>query len=317
MHRAPSTVQVPRRSRGAVTTIAATALTLVFANAVNVDGQLAVGSDSVRIAGKPQNLLQYPVFEYPVFETKRELTFAGLGVDLLAAWNLVPAATRPLPNMGFDPGSIAWSFDHSVVGKHDPSAGKASNLTRDAAILLPLVLVWTTGLDRWRDLGRTSLVYFETLMISSGVTQVGKRTLGRARPLTYLPEASRPENFQDPPAWMFHSMPSGHSSSAWTGASMAITDHLLRRPNASWAERVGVGFLGGAFASATSGLRVQAGVHFPSDVVVGAGIGIVTGIVVPLTHRGESPLPSRAAWAQALGGTLAGTLLGVVFARSY
>ena len=314
MRRARYTPTVRGRPDGRLATLAAAALTLASASAASVDGQVAPQSDSVRIDSEAPNLLGYPVFD-----TQRELTFAGLGIDLFAAWTLVLSATRPIPQTGLEPGSIALPFDRSVVGPFGPSADKASDVTLAAANLLPLVLVAATGDDHWRDLARTSLMYVETMMISDGLTQLGKRTFGRARPLAYLPEADRPESFaKDPPApGTFHSMPSGHSSGAWAGASMAITDHLLRRPSASWAERVGVGLVGGAIASATSALRVQAGVHFPSDVVAGAGIGIVTGIVVPLTHRGESPLPSRAAWAQAFGGTLAGTLLGVVFARSY
>jgi len=91
-----------------------------------------------------------------------------------------------------------------------------------------------------------------------------------------------------------------------------MTDYLLSRPDASWAERVGVGLVGGGLAGATSALRVTAGQHFPSDVIAGAGIGIVTGVAVPLLHRGGRPLPSSEALFEVLGGALVGTLIGVV-----
>ena len=97
---------------------------------------------------------------------------------------------------------------------------------------------------------------------------------------------------------------------------MGMTTHLLQRPRASWVERAGVGFLGGVLAGSTSALRVEAGQHFPSDVLVGAGIGVVSGVAVPLLHRGEQQIRTDAV-LQMVGGGLAGTFLGVVLARSY
>ena len=96
-----------------------------------------------------------------------------------------------------------------------------------------------------------------------------------------------------------------------------MTEHLLLRPDASWVERVGIGFLGGTVASATSALRVESGQHFPTDVIAGAGIGIATGVAVPLLHRGALPMPSSNAWLQMIGGSLAGALTGVLLARGY
>jgi membrane-associated phospholipid phosphatase len=69
-------------------------------------------------------------------------------------------------------------------------------------------------------------------------------------------------------------------------------------------------------AGATSALRVEAGQHFPTDVVVGAVLGISTGVAVPLFHRGEQQIRTYAVW-QMVGGGLAGTFLGVVLARRY
>jgi len=97
---------------------------------------------------------------------------------------------------------------------------------------------------------------------------------------------------------------------------LGMTTHLLQRPQASWVERAGVGFLGGVLAGTTSALRVEAGQHFPSDVLVGAGIGIVSGVAVPLLHRGEQQIRTDAV-LQMVGGGLAGTFLGVMLARRY
>ena len=57
--------------------------------------------------------------------------------------------------------------------------------------------------------------------------------------------------------------------------------------------------------------RVQAGQHFPSDVLVGSGIGVASGIAIPLLHRGDRSLPSRRALLETLGGTVLGSVLVV------
>ncbi len=119
-----------------------------------------------------------------------------------------------------------------------------------------------------------------------------------------------------------HQSLSADRASDWTADAavalpLGLTEHLLRRPSASRIERAGIGFLGGALAGATSALRVQAGQHFPSDVIVGAGIGIVTGVAVPLLHRGKQRLPSSNAWLEMMAGLLAGTLFGVMMAQGY
>ncbi|MGH2570286.1 MAG: phosphatase PAP2 family protein, partial [bacterium] len=111
----------------------------------------------------------------------------------------------------------------------------------------------------------------------------------------------------------FRSMPSGHAASAWTGVSVATTEHLLTRPDASTYERVGVGFLGGSLAGATAALRTEAGQHFPTDVIVGSLIGIATGVTVVMLHvDGEGP--SREAWVESATGQLLGAAFGVLLA---
>ena len=257
---------------------------------------------------------------YPAFDLERELTFVGLGVDLVVAGNLVPPAVRPLPSSGLDRSDLLFDFDRSAVGAYDRNAALASDVTRDAALMLPLVAAFATASGgRLRSAVRSAAVYAEALMISGGLTQLGKRTLGRPRPTAYLAEPDRPAGFEAErlAPGTFHSMPSGHSSAAWTGASMAITDYLLRRPNAHWGERLAIGLIGGGLASATSALRVKAGVHFPTDVVAGAGLGMLVGVVVPLSHRGATPAPAPDAWLQAFGGTLAGAALGLSLAGAF
>jgi len=276
-----------------------------------VRGQLASSADSISIQ---------PGLSYPDLRKGREITLSGVGAGLLATGLLLPANHPQVPPQGFDPIEIAWSVDRDIVGNHSRSADVTGDWTRDAALLFPLGLALAMGQEgeRWQGFGRSSLVWAETILMSQGLTWLGKAIVGRARPFSYLPANQRPNapSYDASTERTFASMPSGHSSSAWAGAALGMTTHLLQRPQASWVERAGVGFLGGVLAGATSALRVEAGQHFPTDVVVGAVLGISTGVAVPLFHRVEQQIRTDAVW-QMVGGGLAGTFLGVVLARRY
>jgi membrane-associated phospholipid phosphatase len=256
---------------------------------------------------------------YPELETRREVVLLGVGVGLVVSGMLVPVETVAVPAEGLDPEGIAWGFDRDIVGNRSTSAATASDWTRNAAMAFPIALAFTFGEPgaRWDAVARRGVVYAESLGFSLGTTMLGKVLVGRARPYAFLPASDRP----DDPGYdvtrdrTFYSHPSGHSASAWNGAAIAATEHLLTRPDAHWVERFGIGFVGGGLAGATASLRVEAGQHFPSDVLAGAGLGIASGIALPLVHRGELPLPSWSAVLQSLAGVVSGTLVGVAVTR--
>jgi membrane-associated phospholipid phosphatase len=257
---------------------------------------------------------------YPDLDVGRESAFLGFGAALELAIQFLETPVRPVPALGFDRAEIDWSVDRGVVGKGSRGADTASDRSRDAAALLSLVIgLATSWHDPRREVPRRALLYAETVLLTHGLTYLGKEVFGRPRPFTYVAADERPgylvPTLSDEST--FQSMPSGHASSAWAAVALGMTDHLLARPDASAWERAGIGFLGGALAGATAALRVEAGQHFPSDVVAGAALGIATGATVPLLHRGDQPLPSGQAWLQAAGGTLTGALLGALVAQRY
>lgn len=252
---------------------------------------------------------------YPRYSLGRDLTILGFGGGLLASTALVSADIRTVPAQGLDASQLAWSLDRGVVGTFSARADLLSDRTRDAAAAYPFLLAWVSNPGaRWSAVGRRSLVYAEAFMLTGGLTYVSKRMIGRARPFTYLTaaELAGHSGYDVTQSSAFESMPSGHAASAFAGAGLAITEHLLTRPGASGLERFGVAVLGGALGGATSTLRVEAGKHFPSDVLVGAGIGLTAGVALPLLHRGERPWPSRRHWLEAAGGVLTGALVGAL-----
>jgi membrane-associated phospholipid phosphatase len=268
----------------------------------------------------PDTLALQSTHWYPDLRKEREIAISGVGAAFLAGGLLAQPNLVGVPASGFDPLEIGWSVDRDIVGNHSLRAGAMSDWTRNASLVFPVAL--SAALAQRGALGRRfthhGLVYAEAMLLSQGMTWFGKATLGRARPFAYLSESTRPDHLHYDVTLerAFFSMPSGHSSSAWTGATLAMTTHLLQRPQAGWVERAGIGFLGGLLAGSTSALRVEAGQHFPSDVLVGAGIGIVSGVAVPLLHRGERGVETNAV-LQMIGGGVAGALVGVLVANGY
>lgn len=271
-------------------------------------GPIAASAQAVGDPGPPPS--------YPQLTWKRELVVSGLGLGLVATGFLIPDSDRTVTAAGLDPAEIALTLDRRVVGNTSWQAGRASDWTRNAALAMPFVLalVLADPADRWQALGPQAAVYAETMLVSLGISLVGKVALGRPRPFAYLPESERPDrdDYDVARARAFQSMPSGHSSAAFTAVGIAIAEDLLARPGAHWGERVAIGFVGGGLAGATAALRVRAGQHFPTDVLAGGALGLATGVAVPLLHRGERRAPSARAWLEVLGGLAAGTVTGVL-----
>ena len=242
----------------------------------------------------------------------------GYGLDRLAL--RIDPDLRPVPAQGFDVDDIGLAWDRRAVGDASLEAWDASDVTLSAARAMPYVL-FVASAPAGRRIGATLrrvILLWETELIVDGLTAALKPAISRPRPYTYLPEAERPDDprYDATSPDAFYSFPSGHASDAWRAASFTIVDHVLTRPAADWREHAAIGFVGGALAGATSALRVEAGAHFPTDVVGGAAIGIVVGGGVPLLHRyvadDGASAPPRSAWLGAAAGTALGVAAGIL-----
>ena len=108
---------------------------------------------------------------------------------------------------------------------------------------------------------------FCSVFCASGIGGVLKFVIGRARPIFY--EALGMTGFfpfaRD---WAFHSMPSGHALASFAGLVMIG----LIAPRARWFSWMLAGVIGVS--------RICVGAHWPSDVILGAFIGIFVAFLV-------------------------------------
>ena len=162
--------------------------------------------------------------------------------------------------------ALAYTADSSVrdhfAPADDPTASSKTS-SRDA---LPLVLMvggtFATGLLQSNDkLKGTGWDMTEAVVLSSVSAQVFKLMLGRLRPN----ETTSPDQFGQGGA----SFPSGHATAAFAAAQV-FADEM---PSDQWGWRV----LAYTLAGATAYGRLDSNVHWLSDTVAGAALGISTG----------------------------------------
>lgn len=129
-------------------------------------------------------------------------------------------------------------------------------------------LILVSVADRGFEGGRAVLLAF---LLGGGLAQVLKAWFAQPRPGLVLPEGAL--HFIGSPVLSSPSMPSGHALAAFSIATLWVC--LLRRDGRPrWLQAL-VWVLGAAMACS----RVAVGAHWPADILVGAGLGMVVSAV--------------------------------------
>lgn len=132
------------------------------------------------------------------------------------------------------------------------------------------------------------LVWTEAVLITGTVTEVVKVAARRPRPYVY---EGRTGSLDDDLSFF-----SGHTSLVAASAFAAARTWDLAHDETG-AQRVVVYGVPVGLTAATATLRVAAGKHWPSDVLVGAAVGGAVGWLVPELHRAsraDSPVAETA-----------------------
>jgi hypothetical protein len=135
-------------------------------------------------------------------------------------------------------------------------------------IFLPAALSLTGGLAKNERLRETGILQYQALGNSIILYKILSNSFGRVKPSVYRKE--RGVFFDDG-----SSFPSGHSASAWALASVLANQY----PDKKWVKLTSY-----SLATAFSVARVLEGVHYPSDVFLGAIIGYSIGKYVVKKH---------------------------------
>ncbi len=148
----------------------------------------------------------------------------------------------------------------------DPTFKAITNSTVPISVATP-ILIYSVGLIKKDSLTKQHALFIgETFLASAFITVALKEVVKRDRPYVTYPDI---ENVVSSTGY---SMPSGHTSIAFataTSLSMAYPKWYVIAPSFAWASAVGYS-------------RMHLGVHYPTDVFVGAVIGSGSAY---LTHK--------------------------------
>ncbi len=210
------------------------------------------------------------------------------------------ASDAPVPRL------YLGSFDALSHDDFSQTAAAASDAMLVLGLSAPLLLeLGRNDGDTGRRLGA-----YAGGVAASGLVAAAMKELWR-RP--------RPYNFHRDPAVHAYarragkdatvSFPSGHT--ALTFAAAAAGGWIYASGSDDTTARAGVWFGGAAVAGATAVLRVRAGRHYPSDVMMGMLIG-VAGVAVPAAVLGDVDLSGGEIAAMAGGVVLGAGLASIL-----
>lgn len=211
-----------------------------------------------------------------------EATLLSFGTTINIAGLFTTAQTSPLSidEINRVSKSEINRFERFAVDNWSPKSARWSDLLLGAFIALPATFYFNE--ETRNDDQIISVLYAEVLLVSYGLTRLTKGFAQRIRPFVYNPDPGIPlSKKQEKDAKL--SFFSGHSSVSFASAVFTATVFSDYFPNSKWKYPVWGAALSGA--ALTGLLRVQAGKHFPTDVLVGAAVGGLTGYLIPRSHR--------------------------------
>lgn len=174
-------------------------------------------------------------------------------------------------------------LDRRVLDNYVPAAAPVSDVLLYSSIALPMVadlgdvLGHRSGIKGW---GKDVVVLAETATVNAALNAAVKFAIGRPRPYSYGLDGSGRDVSEGDARLSFYS---GHTSTAFAMATAYGYLFTARHPRSRWIAPVWL--LGYAYAGTTGALRIAAGKHFYSDVLVGAIAGTAIGLLIPAAHR--------------------------------
>jgi membrane-associated phospholipid phosphatase len=149
------------------------------------------------------------------------------------------------------------------------------------AIAFALFDIADVGLRRWPVWMADLVVVMESMAVQGAVTEVFRRAVRRPRPFLYVPGLYPDDRGGVEATYSFYS---GHASSMFDLMTAIAYTWTQRHPGSGW-RAVGV-WTGLYLAAAVMPVaRVLSGDHFPTDVLVGATVGVSFGLLWPALRR--------------------------------
>lgn len=191
-------------------------------------------------------------------------------------------------------------WDRAVMGRYNKMAGDVSDWFAVLGVA-PLALggiSWYRGEACGRDLAVYSLMFAQALALQSAINLTFRSMKFWPRPYIYAEDGAGAEVAESVEGEAYGSFFSGHASAAFTVAVFTGEWFSEMYPNSRYRSLVWAGSL--SLAGFVGVLRIAAGKHYPSDVIVGALAGTGISLAVIKLHKKSvrfGPVALSGLWA--------------------
>ena len=215
-------------------------------------------------------------------DTGREVAIYSTGLLAGLGAYRVSAGLEPLTDQQIAAADVAdvIGFDRISTRLWSPTADKASDILAYGLLATPALLFTETGAGM--SGGDLAVMYTQTMLLEQATVYLIKGAVGRARPFVYNDDPRIPAESRRSQTAV-RSFPSGHTATAFAGA--VFTGEVFARLNPDDPARHWVRGTTLLLAATTGWLRIRAGKHYPTDVLVGAVIGSLAGWGIPRLHE--------------------------------
>ncbi len=173
------------------------------------------------------------------------------------------------------------NFDRGTTSNYSLKAKSASDVFFYGSMPLPLVLMLDKKMRK--DAARIGLLYLETIGVTGTIYTVAAMSANRFRPYAYNPDVPLAARTRGGARNSFFA---GHVAVVGTSTFFMASMYTHYHPELKnkWIFYS----IAGAATVTTAILRVKAGQHFPTDVIVGSLLGPTVGILVPHFHKNKA-----------------------------
>ena len=178
------------------------------------------------------------------------------------------------------------AFDRVATYNRNAGAEKTSDaLLLGSVVILPSLFLLHRPTRK--NFGGLLVMTYEAFSINYGITTIVKSAVNRTRPYTYNHEDYSNAERTDPESRFSYF--SGHTSATAALSFLwakVITDY---HPHITKGYIIGIWGFAALIPATTGYLRIEAGKHYPTDVITGYVVGAVTGLLIPEMHKIKNP----------------------------
>lgn len=205
----------------------------------------------------------------------------GLGIGAYGEYRY--QQMHPVDTADLDRNRDLWFFDRWDAGVRSRLADLGSTALVAPMLVAPMAATaWESlhGRQDWNGAIADAVIYSEAQLAGMGLDLWVRSLRIHPRPLVYDRTAPASDRLKGEASGSFYS---NHASTAFMSATYFAYSWSLRHPGEPENPWIWTGAL--TAAGGVAALRVVAGKHYLSDVVVGGAVGAGLGILFPWLHR--------------------------------